>query len=116
MKGHRITDLLAGAVAVGEQVTVEGWVRTRRDSKAGLSFLNVHDGSAFDAIQVVARPDLDNYEAEVQKLTAGCAVRVVGELIESKGKGQSVEVAATSVEVLGWVDDPETYPMAPKRH
>ncbi|MCB9779880.1 MAG: asparagine--tRNA ligase [Alphaproteobacteria bacterium] len=113
---RRISQLLAGDIAVGSTVTVEGWVRTRRDSKAGLSFVAVHDGSAFDAIQVVAKSELANYESEIQKLTSGCAVRCVGTLVASQGKGQSVEVQADSVEVLGWVDDPETYPMAPKRH
>ena len=116
MKAQRITDLLHGARAVGDEVVIEGWVRTRRDSKAGLSFVAVHDGSCFSPMQVVARPDLANYVEQVQRLTAGCAVRIRGELVASKGKGQSVEIAASDVEVLGWVDDPETYPMAPKRH
>lgn len=113
---RRITELLAGAVPVGQTVTVEGWVRTARPSKAGLTFVGVHDGSAFSAIQVVARQELDNYEDEILKLTSGCAVRCTGTLVESQGKGQSVEVQADSVEVLGWVEDPLTYPMAPKRH
>ena len=116
MSGVRIADLLAGKATVGSQVVVEGWVRTRRDSKAGLSFVHVHDGSCFAPIQVVARGGLDNYESEVKRLTTACAVRVTGELVESRGKGQSVEIAATAIEVLGWVEDPETYPMQPKRH
>ena len=116
MTGVRIADLLAGKAEVGSQVVVEGWVRTRRDSKAGLSFVHVHDGSCFAPIQVVARGELDNYESEVKRLTTACAVRVTGTLVESRGKGQSVEVAATAIEVLGWVEDPETYPMQPKRH
>ena len=69
-----IQSALAGKVAAGSEVTVKGWVRTRRDSKAGLSFVNVSDGSCFDAIQVVAPAALSNYEAEVKRLTAGCAV------------------------------------------
>jgi asparaginyl-tRNA synthetase len=112
----RIVDLLQGAVSVGSDVTVEGWVRTRRDSKAGLSFIHVMDGSCFSPIQVVAPSDLDNYEEVVQKLTTGCAVRATGELVESQGKGQKVEIQAKNVEVVGWVDDPETYPMQAKRH
>ncbi|MEC7949567.1 MAG: OB-fold nucleic acid binding domain-containing protein, partial [Myxococcota bacterium] len=76
MKAQRITDLLQGACAVGEEVVIEGWVRTRRDSKAGLSFVAIHDGSCFSAMQVVARPNLGNYATDVQRLTAGCAVRV----------------------------------------
>jgi asparaginyl-tRNA synthetase len=111
-----VSSLVHGAPTIGATVRVQGWVRTRRDSKAGLSFIQVHDGSCFAAIQVVAPNSLDNYVDAVQKLSAGCAVNVVGELVASKGKGQSVEIKAESVEVVGWVDNPETYPMAPKRH
>lgn len=116
MMKHTIAELLRGAQSVGEQVTVEGWVRTRRDSKAGLSFIHVSDGSCLDPLQIVAPQELANYESEVQKLSSGCAVRVHGQLVASQGKGQSVEVAAERLEVVGWVDDPETYPMQPKRH
>ncbi len=111
-----IRDALAGDVEVGQQVTFKGWVRTRRDSKAGFSFVNVHDGSCFDSIQIVVPNELDNYEDEVLSLTAGCSVIVTGELVESPGGGQAFEVQASAVEVVGMVDDPETYPMAPKRH
>ena len=76
----------------------------------------VHDGSCFDALQVVAPATLANYDAEVLHLTAGCAVTVRGTVAESQGKGQSVEIHAESVEVVGWVDDPDTYPISPKRH
>ena len=113
-----VADVLGGRVPVGTPVVVKGWIRTRRDSKAGggLSFLTVHDGSCFDPVQVVARPALANFESEVLQLTTGCSVVVTGTVVESKGKGQSVEVAADVVEVVGWVDDPETYPVAPKQH
>jgi asparaginyl-tRNA synthetase len=111
-----ITDVLTGKYPVSEPVTVHGWIRTRRDSKAGISFLAIHDGSCFDAIQAIAPSDLDNYQSEVLKLTTGAAVKVTGILVESPGKGQSFEIQATKVEVLGLVDDPDTYPMAAKRH
>ena len=111
-----IQELLAGRAAVGEPVTVEGWVRTRRDSKAGLSFLQVHDGSCFDPIQVVAEATLPNYQAEILHLTTHCAVRVEGTLVESQGKGQKYEVQAKGVEVVGWVENPDTYPASAKRH
>ena len=91
-------------------------MRSKRDSKAGISFLAVHDGSAFDAIQAVVPNELSNYEDEILKLSTGCSVIVTGELVESQGKGQSVEIQATSVEVVGWVDDAESYPIAKKRH
>ena len=113
---HRIAEILTGGVAVGARVTVEGWIRTRRDSKAGLSFLAVHDGSCFDALQVVAPAELPGYAEVVLHIVTGCAVRVTGEVVASQGKGQTVEVRAEAIEVVGWVDDPETYPMQPKRH
>ncbi len=116
MPWQSVADLLAGRVAVGETVTVKGWVRTRRDSKAGLSFVHVSDGSAFDPIQVVAPAELPNYATDVAKLSAGCAVVTTGELVASQGGGQNVEIRAESIDVVGWVDDPETYPVAAKRH
>jgi len=107
---------LSGAIAPGARVTVRGWVRTRRDSKAGLSFVNLSDGSCFDAIQVVASNTLPNYDTEIVRLTSGCALVATGELVASQGKGQSFELQASEVQVLGWVDDPETYPIQPKPH
>jgi asparaginyl-tRNA synthetase len=111
-----VSDILQGKVPVGAQVTVRGWVRTRRDSKAGLSFIHLHDGSCFEPIQVVAPGDLPNYTNDVLKLTAGCAVVATGVLSASEGKGQAVEIKATGLEVSGWVDEPETYPIQQKRH
>jgi len=110
-----ISSLLRGAVPVGGRVTVRGWVRTRRDSKAGLSFIHVHDGSCFAPIQVVAPAGLPNYDSEVRKLTSGCAIIANGVLVQSQGQGQAVEVQADSIEVVGWVDDPDTYPIQPKK-
>ena len=107
---------LAGKIPAGGEVTVRGWVRTRRDSKAGLSFVNVSDGSCFAPIQVVAPAELPNYEAEVKRLTAGCAVIARGRLVASQGQGQSFEIQAEAIEVVGWVEDPETYPIQPKAH
>ncbi len=107
---------LVGEPGVDGRVTVAGWVRTRRDSKAGLSFINLHDGSCFDPIQIVAKNTLHNYADEVQHLTAGCAIEVAGTLVESQGKGQAYEVQADDVKVVGWVDDPDTYPASAKRH
>lgn len=107
---------LAGKLPAGSEVTVRGWVRTRRDSKAGLSFVNVSDGSCFAPIQVVAPNTLSNYESEVKHLTAGCAVIATGTLVPSQGQGQRLELQARSLEVVGWVEDPETYPIQPKAH
>ena len=113
---ERVVDILAGRPPVGARATAQGWIRTRRDSKAGLSFLALHDGSCFDAIQVVAPETLGNYHEEVLHLTAGCAVTVTGTVAASQGAGQTVELLADSVVVVGWVDDPDTYPISPKRH
>ncbi len=112
----KIKEAFAGTP--GTELTIKGWVRTRRDSKAdgGLSFVQVHDGTTFDPIQVVARGDLSNYTDEVAHLTTGCAVEVDGTLVESQGKGQSVEIQAKEIRVVGWVDDPDTYPVPQKRH
>lgn len=116
MSVYAIAALLGGQVPLGSQVTVQGWVRTRRDSKAGLSFVTLHDGSCFDSLQVIAPVDLPNYTSEVVHLTAGCAVRTRGELVASSGKGQTVELLADQIDIIGWVEDPETYPIAPKAH
>jgi len=110
-----IAAILKGQVPVGSRVAVRGWVRTRRDSKAGLSFVHLHDGSCFDPIQVVAPAQLPNYESEVLKLTSGCAVAASGTVTRSQGQGQAVEVQADAIEVVGWVDDPEAYPIQPKK-
>ncbi|HIF20311.1 MAG TPA: asparagine--tRNA ligase, partial [Gemmatimonadetes bacterium] len=109
----RNADVLGGKVAVGSTVTVQGWVRTRRDSKAGVSFIHLSDGSCFSPLQVVAPGELDEYDEVVKRITTGCAT---GEVVESQGKGQTVEILASSIELIGDVDDPDTYPMQAKRH
>jgi asparaginyl-tRNA synthetase len=107
---------LEGKISTDTPVTVRGWVKTRRDSKAGLSFINLHDGSCFDPIQIVATRELANYSEEVQKLTTGCSIIATGILVASQGKGQSFEIQAQHIEVVGWVENPETYPVQAKRH
>ena len=116
MAWYSVTDLLKKTELVNETVTVKGWVRNRRDSKAGISFVTVHDGSCFHPIQAVVPNTLDNYESEVLKLTKDCSVEITGTLVDSQGEGQSVEIKATQLIVVGWIDDPETYPISPKRH
>jgi asparaginyl-tRNA synthetase len=107
---------LDGGIAVGSSLSLGGWVRTRRTSKGGFSFIELNDGSCFGSIQVVADGALPNYQDEIVHLTPGCAVRVTGTLVESMGKGQSVEVQAASLTRVGDVADPESYPVAKKRH
>ena len=111
-----VQQALSGATAPGSEVTVRGWVRTRRDSKAGLSFVSVSDGSCFAPIQVVAPAGLANYDDEIKHLTAGCSVVATGLLVASQGQGQGFELQATGIEVVGWVEEPETYPIQPKAH
>jgi asparaginyl-tRNA synthetase len=103
------------AETIGRQVTLQGWIRTRRDSKGGFSFLEVNDGSCLANIQVVADQNLPNYEAEVKHLSPGCSVTIRGEVKPSGGKEQTTEVHAAEVIVHGWAD-PETYPLQKKRH
>ena len=108
--------ILAGDAPKDIPATVNGWVRTRRDSKAGVSFLHISDGSSFHAVQVVAPNTLPNYECEVLKLTTGCAVSATGVIVPSPAKGQPFEMQAAAIKVIGWVDEPTTYPIQPKPH
>ena len=87
--------------SVGSGREVRGWVRTRRDSKGGFSFLEVNDGSCFGNLQVVVPGELENYVEDVQRLTAGCSVVIDGELVESPAKGQATEMHATALRVVG---------------
>src|SRR5690349_15619757 len=116
MNKLNVRAILAGAAPKDAPVTVEGWVRTRRDSKAGISFVHLSDGSAFHPVQVVAPNTLPNYDSEVLKLTAGCAVEATGMIVPSPAKGQPFEMQANAVRVIGWVEDPDTYPIQPKPH
>jgi asparaginyl-tRNA synthetase len=109
-------DVLAGRAPTDRPVTLRGWVRTRRDSKAGISFLHVSDGSCFHPVQVVAPSTLPNYAGEVLHLTAGCAVEATGDVVSSPARGQPFEMQASAVEVVGWVEDPDSYPIQPKPH
>jgi len=111
-----VAQALSGRYEPGATATLRGWVRTRRDSKAGMSFINLSDGSCQATFQIVAPATLDNYAEQIQHLTAGCSISATGTLVASQGKGQSLELAADSVHVYGMVDDPETYPIQPKPH
>ena len=107
-----VAQALAGDLPEGGKVTVRGWVRTVRAS-AGLAFVNVSDGSGFAPIQVVATDALANFD-ELKRLTPGCSVIATGTLAKSQGKGQGLEIQAEAVEIVGWVEDPLTYPIQPK--
>ena len=115
-RSYSVREVLSGEAPKETPVTIKGWVRTRRDSKAGISFVHVSDGSAFHPVQVVAPNTLANYTDEVLKLTAGCAVEAEGTIVPSPAKGQPFEMQASAIRVIGWVDDPDTYPIQPKPH
>ena len=112
---HTVRAILGAGVEIGADVRVQGWVKSRRSSKGGFSFIAVNDGSCFADLQVIADDRLDNY-GEVVELGVGCAVDIAGTVAESPGKGQDREVRAATVTVVGRVADPESYPIAKKRH
>ena len=95
-----------------ESILVQGWVHTRRDSKA-FSFIELNDGSSLKNLQVIANDALSNY-ADVQRLTTGSSIAVRGKLVQSQGKGQSWEVVADELTIVGAADD--TYPLQKKGH
>jgi asparaginyl-tRNA synthetase len=101
--------------AAGQQALVQGWVRTRRDSKGGFSFIEVNDGSCFGNLQIVAPATLANYESEVKKLGPGACISAEGEIKASPAKGQATELAAAKITVHGFAD-PEAYPLQKKGH
>lgn len=101
--------------SIGRSVKLQGWIRTRRDSKGGFSFLELNDGSSLGNVQIIADGELENYESEIKRLSAGCSVTAEGTVKESGGKGQATELQASSIVVHGWAD-PEKYPLQKKRH
>lgn len=111
-----IAQCLSGSLSVDQPVTVQGWVKTRRDSKAGISFITLHDGSCHASIQIVIPASVPNYQTEIIRLTSGCAIRASGRLVASQGQGQQFEIQGEQIEVIGWVDNPDTYPISAKRH
>lgn len=113
MKRTLIKDVMT-QVEPGTEVTVGGWLRTRRDSKGGFSFLELNDGSCFSSLQIVADNELDNYESEILKLHPGSSILATGKLVPSQGRGQSVEVQASRIKVLG-ACDPTEYPLGKQR-
>ena len=107
--------VLSDAIDLDAVVVVAGWVRSRRTSKAGFSFIELHDGSCFSSIQVVVDQNLRNYD-EVLELTTGASLKVLGQVVESQGRNQSREIQASQVEVVGVVSEPDSYPISKKRH
>jgi asparaginyl-tRNA synthetase len=110
----RIAELFS-TEKTGQNITVMGWVRTRRDSKGGFSFIEVNDGSCLANLQVIADESLPNYKEEILKLQTGCSVKMTGTVMSSQGKGQKVELRAEEIRVMGWAD-PDSYPLQKKKH
>jgi len=103
------------AESVGREIVVQGWVRTRRDSKAGFSFIELNDGSCFGNVQIIAEASLPNYESEIKRLAPGACASVAGLVKASPGKGQATEIQAASIVVHG-LADAEAYPLQKKGH
>ncbi|MBW1763627.1 MAG: asparagine--tRNA ligase [Deltaproteobacteria bacterium] len=114
MNRDRIADIFSSE-NTGHKVTVMGWVKTRRDSRGGFSFIELNDGSCLKNLQIIADSNLSNYTEEISKLQSGCSVRIKGTVVKSSGKGQTVELQADKIEALGWAD-PDYYPLQKKRH
>ena len=114
MNRDRIVDIFSSE-NTGHKVTVMGWVKTRRDSRGGFSFIELNDGSCLKNLQIIADSNLSNYTEEISKLQSGCSVRIKGTVVKSSGKGQTVELQADKIEALGWAD-PDYYPLQKKRH
>jgi len=113
---YSVKQLLALDAAPEGAIVARGWVRNRRDSKSGLSFITLSDGSCFGTLQIVAEGKLSNYNDEILKLTKDCSIVATGKLVPSLGQGQKFEMIADSIQVIGFVDSPDTYPVSPKKH
>jgi len=115
-KGIRIVDLLGKEEEyTGKKALVQGWVRTKRDSKAGICFIEINDGSCMKSLQVIAELDREDYSELLKKITTGSAILVEGAVSASPGKGQSIELHAERIHLYGWAD-PALYPLQKKRH
>ncbi|MDR1012390.1 MAG: asparagine--tRNA ligase [Coxiellaceae bacterium] len=113
---NTISDLLNGQAALNSTIKITGWVRTRRDSKTGISFIDLSDGSCLKPLQIVADNSLFNYQTEILRITTGCSIMAIGKLIQSSGNGQLIELHAEKIEIIGWIENPNTYPITPKYH
>ncbi len=112
----QIKDLLRSKNDINSEVKLSGWVRSRRNSKAGFSFVQLHDGSCFDGIQIIADKTLADYDDIISQLATGACISVTGTLVSSEGAEQNVEIQASNITLLGNVEDPEHYPISKKRH
>lgn len=116
MLSTSILDIYTKKNYLNKFIIVNGWIRNKRISKIGISFLSIYDGSSIYNIQVIAKKCLSNYFTEIIKLTVGCSVIISGKLMLSRGTLQIYEIKAQTVQVIGWINDPNLYPMAAKKH
>ena len=98
-----------------DEITVKGWVRTRRDSKNGFSFIELNDGSCMSNVQIIVDNTVEGYESTIKQVTTGASVAITGTVKESPGKGQRVEVHANTLELIGEAD-PNSFPLQKKGH
>ncbi|UPT14709.1 asparagine--tRNA ligase [Buchnera aphidicola] len=111
-----ISKIYKNDTMLNDAISICGWVKSRRSSKSGFSFITVYDGSCFHSIQVIANNTLYNYDKEIIRLTIGCSILIKGNLVLSPGRKQEYEIKATEVQVLGWIENPDTYPISSKKH
>lgn len=116
MKTVSIVEIIKNKIKLESNITVRGWVRTKRSSKSGISFISVYDGSCFQCIQVIAHTSLINYKNDILSITPGCSIIITGHLKYSIGKAQKFEIYANLIEITGWIKNPEKYPISAKKH
>lgn len=115
-KVFSIKDILSGIIKINSIIEVRGWVKTRRDSKIGISFVNIYDGSCIHTLQAIIHNSLKNYDKEVLHLTSGCSVIIIGKVVLSINKLQKFEIQVTKIDVIGWIKNPDKYPITSKKH
>ncbi|CAL4323070.1 asparagine--tRNA ligase [Buchnera aphidicola] len=116
MKIASVLEILQDNIMINSTITIFGWIKNRRDSKSGFSFLTINDGSSLYTIQIIAINTLSNYYKEILHLTVGCSVQITGILVLSIGKKQKYEIKAKKIIILGWIENPNNYPMSAKKH
>ncbi|CAL4321679.1 Asparagine--tRNA ligase [Buchnera aphidicola (Pterocallis alni)] len=111
-----VNDIYKNYVAINKKVLIFGWVRNRRHSNSGISFIDVYDGSSVHTIQCIINNTIVNYDSEVLKLTSGCAISVQGVLVYAFRSIQKYEIKVIKIKIIGWVDSPQNYPVSAKKH
>ncbi|QJC32143.1 asparagine--tRNA ligase [Enterobacteriaceae endosymbiont of Donacia versicolorea] len=111
-----ISQLITNKKNIDSEISIGGWVRNRRHSKIGITFINLYDGSCLEDIQIIASYKLNNYKNEILFITSGCSLKVIGKLKISPKKIQKYEIHASKIKITGWVDNPGKYPISPKKH